>query len=84
MDPDTFQMSLEKRAFTVERGRGNANAAGCHWLLWQIQDYVSFLPSLPDILPCLLTLDVSFCLCVCRVQLYWFLSEVLGMFSLLT
>lgn len=30
MDLDTFKMSPEKRAFTVERVDMNANALGCH------------------------------------------------------
>lgn len=33
MDPDTFQMSPAKRAFTIEHDCVNANAPGCRSLL---------------------------------------------------
>lgn len=50
MDPDTFEMSPEKRAFTVERVDMTANALGCHSPLSQIQDRVSlsFSPLSPS------------------------------------
>lgn len=37
-DPDTFQMSPEKRASTIERDCVNANAPGCRSLLRQRKD----------------------------------------------
>lgn len=87
-DPVTFQMSLVKWAFTVERVRGNANAAGCHWLLWQIQHHVSLPSSL--FFTRYLACSAWMCLFV-RVfavpaccWLILVLSEFLGIFSLLT